>query len=146
MNRLLVRIILAALVLTGARSAIAWGAELKTIQTHKTKDVVVTLRSESGQWTQGKNSFVLEFTSPSTKQGVEAGTVTLMDVGQVTLNTVMPMPGMAPMLAGATLTPDKIPGRYLGTISFPDSGARQVTVTWDGPAGKGSARFNVPVR
>jgi hypothetical protein len=146
MNRLLVRIILAAFVLTGARSVIAWGADLKTIQTHKTKDVVVTLRSESGQWTQGKNAFVLEFTSPSTKQGVEAGTVTLMDVGQVTLNTVMPMPGMAPMLAGATLTPDKVLGRYLGTISFPDSGARQVTVTWDGPAGKGSARFPVSVR
>ena len=30
----------------------------------------------------------------------------------------MPMPGMAPMLAGATLSPDKTPGRYLGTISF----------------------------
>jgi len=58
----------------------------------------------------------------------------------------MPMPGMAPMLAGATLTPDKVAGRYLGTISFPDSGARQVTVTWDGPAGKGSTRFSVSVR
>ncbi len=42
--------------------------------------------------------------------------------------------------------PDKRPGRYQGTISFPDSGARQVTVTWDGPAGKGSTRFSVPVR
>ena len=50
------------------------------------------------------------------------------------------------MLAGATLTPDQAAGRYLGTISFPDRGARQVTVTWDGPAGKGAARFSVPVR
>jgi hypothetical protein len=55
------------------------------------------------------------------------------------------MPGMAPMIAGATLAPDG-PGRYKGTISFPDSGARQVTVSWDGPAGKGSTRFSVPVR
>jgi hypothetical protein len=59
----------------------------------------------------------------------------------------MAMPGMAPMIAGATLTPDKAaPGRYVGAISFPDSGARQVTVTWDGPSGKGSTKFSVPVR
>ena len=98
---------------------------------------MITLKSESGQWTQGKNAFVLEFTSPAGKP---------IDAGKVTLSTSMPMPGMAPMIAGATVTPDTSPGRYLGTISFPDSGARQVTVTWDGPAGKGSARFSVPVR
>ena len=115
-----------------------WSDELKTIQTHKTKDVIVTLRSPSGQWTQGNNNFVLDFTAAATQQPVEAG--------QVTLSTSMPMPGMAPMLAGAILKPDKVPGRYLGTIRFPDSGARQVTITWDGAAGKGSARFSVPVR
>ena len=146
MNRILMGTLLGVLLFAGTHTDIAWGADLKTIKTHKTKDVVVTLRSESGQWTQGKNAFVLEFTSASSQQGVDAGQVALMDVGQVTLSTVMPMPGMAPMLAGATLMPDKVPGRYLGNISFPDSGARQVTVTWDGPAGKGSTRFSVPVR
>jgi hypothetical protein len=58
----------------------------------------------------------------------------------------MTMSGMAPMIAGATLSPDKAPGRYLGTIEFSDTGTRQVTVTWEGPAGKGSARLSVPVR
>jgi hypothetical protein len=115
-----------------------WAAELKPIATQKTKDLVITLLSDSGQWTQGKNTFVLEFTAADTKQPV--------DVGTATLNTVMPMPGMSPMIAGATLEPDQGPGRYQGTISFPDSGARQVTVTWDGPAGKGSTRLSVPVR
>ena len=86
----------------------------------------------------GEESFVVEFTSATTQEPV--------DVGKVTLNTSMPMPGMSPMIAGATLAPDKVPGRYLGTISFPDSGTRQVTVTWDGAAGKGSSRFSVPVR
>jgi hypothetical protein len=138
MKRLLVGAILGVLLFAGAGADMVWSAELKAIQTHKTKDVVITLRSESGRWTQGKNTFVLEFTSAATQQPIEAG--------QVTLSTSMTMPGMAPMLAGATLSPDKTPGRYLGTISFPDSGTRQVTVTWDGPAGKGSARFSVPVR
>ena len=114
-----------------------WTAELKVMQTQKTKDAVVTLKSETGQWKLGKNAFVLEVTSPSGQP---------LDVGKVTLSTSMAMPGMAPMVAGATLSPDKAPGRYLGTINFPDTGTRQVTVTWDGPAGKGSARFSVPVR
>src|SRR5205807_2003249 len=83
------------------------------------------LPSESGQWKEGKNSFVLELTSPTDQQPVDAG--------KVSLNTSMAMPGMAPMITGATLTPEK-PGRYTGTIEFSDRGTRQVTVTWDGPA------------
>ena len=45
----------------------------------------------------------------------------------------------------ATLQPDGL-GRYKGTITFADSGDRRVTVSWDGPAGKGATRFSVPVR
>jgi multidrug efflux pump subunit AcrA (membrane-fusion protein) len=138
MNKMSTSVMVGLLLLPAGFGSALWGADLKAIQTRKTKDVVVTLLSESGQWTPGKNSFILEFTSPSSQQPV--------DVGKVALNTSMTMPGMAPMVADATLTPDKVPGRYLGAISFPDSGARQVTVTWDGPAGKGSTRFSVPVR
>ena len=138
MKRMMIGMVLTGVVLAGLLLGTSRGAEMKVIQTQKAKDIVITLLSESGQWTQGKNSFVLAFTSAETKQPV--------DVGKVTLSTSMPMPGMAPMLAGATLTPDKTLGRYLGTISFPDRGARQVTVAWDGPAGKGSTQFSVPVR
>ena len=138
MKRIMREIVLTGILLAGLLLGVGQPAEMKAIHTQKAKDIVVTLLSESGQWKQGKNSFVLEFTSADTKQPV--------DVGKVTLSTSMPMPGMAPMLAGATLTPDKTPGRYLGTISFPDSGARQVTIAWDGPAGKGSTQFSVPVR
>lgn len=131
-----------ALVMTMALVAVALfdgasGADLTVIQTQKTKGIVLTLQSESGQWTTGKNAFVLELTSPDGKP---------VDAGNVALSTSMAMPGMAPMIAGATLKRDVVPGRYLGTISFPDRGARQVTVNWDGPAGKGSTRFSVPVR
>ena len=138
MQRVLMGIVLGIVLLVGLHLGTVWGADLKAIQTQKAKDMTITLLNEAGQWTQGKNTFVLEFASAATKQPV--------DVGKVTLSTSMAMPGMAPMLAGATLSPDKTPGRYLGTISFPDRGARQVTVAWDGPAGKGSTQFSVPVR
>lgn len=117
--------------------AVGAAAAEKTIATHRTKEVVVTLKNESGQWKPGKNTFVLELTSARDRQPVDAGTVTL--------GTSMNMPGMAPMVAGATLTGER-PGRYRGTIEFPDTGTRQVTVSWDGPAGKSSAKFSVPVR
>ena len=138
MNRLIKTIMIGVVMVTGGLMGFAWAAELKLIQSHKTKDVVITLLSESGQWSKGKNSFVLEFTSATTKN--------LIDVGKVTLITGMAMPGMAPMAAAATFTPDKAPGRYLGTIDFPDTGTRQVTIAWDGPAGRGSSKLSVPVR
>jgi hypothetical protein len=131
-----VKVVLGALMLAlSVVTSLAVAADLKPIKTQKAKDLTVSVLSDSGQWKPGKNSFVLEFTKDKKP----------VDVGKVTLNTSMPMPGMAPMLAGATLEPDG-PGRYKGAISFPDSGDRQVTVSWDGPAGKGSTKFSVPVR
>jgi len=135
MKRTNATVMLVALVLTGVVAA--WAADLKTIETQKTKDAVIMLKTESGQWRQGPNAFVLEFTTPTGQP---------LDVGRVTLSTSMTMPGMAPMIAGATVSPDKTPGRYVGAISFADGGTRQVTVAWDGPVGKGSTRFSVPVR
>lgn len=136
MKRFTTMLTVAVVVAMGA--GMARGADMKPIHTQKTKDLVVTLTSDSGQWKQGKNDFVLEITSAKDKQP--------LDAGKVSLNTSMTMSGMAPMIAGATLSPDKTPGRYTGTITFPDTGTRQVTVTWDGPAGKGSTKFSVSVR
>ena len=138
MSRVIAAVMLGTLMVAGVLAGSAWSADQKVIQTQKTKDLLITLKSESGQWSKGKNAFVLEFTSAKDKQPVDAG--------KVSLDTSMTMTGMAPMIAGATLSPDKTPGRYLGTIEFPDAGTRQVTVSWEGPAGKGSARFSVPVR
>jgi YtkA-like protein len=118
-----------------ALGSAAGAADLKAIKTQKAKDVTVSVLNETGQWKSGKNDVVLEFTKDKKP----------VDVGKVTLSTSMPMPGMAPMIAGAALEP-KRPGRYEGTITFPDAGERQVTVAWDGPAGKGSTKFSVPVR
>ena len=127
----------ALVVLSVVLAGSAVAADLKPIKTQKAKDLNLRLLNESGQWKPGKNSFVLEFTSAKDSQPA--------DVGKVTLKTSMSMPGMAPMVAGATVEPEG-PGKYRGSISFPDSGERQVTVDWDGPAGKGSTKFTVPVR
>ena len=126
-----------ALVVTTvvALGGAAGAVDLKAIKTQKAKDLTVSVLNETGQWKPGKNDVVLEFTKDKKP----------IDVGKVTLSTSMPMPGMAPMITGATLEP-RGPGRYEGTITFPDSGERQVTVAWDGPAGKGSTKFSVPVR
>ena len=137
MMRVTWRMLLVLVALAAWLAGPVVAADLKPIKTAKAKDVNVRLLSESGQWKRGKNAFVLEFTAVKDDKPA--------DVGKVSLNTAMPMPGMAPMVAGATLEPDG-PGRYRGTISFPDNGDRQVTVTWDGPAGKGSTKFTVPVR
>jgi hypothetical protein len=132
MMRAIALIVAVAVTLIGGGAA----ADLKVVKTQRAKDLSVSVLNESGQWKVGKNDFVLAFT----KDGKP------VDAGKVTLNTSMPMPGMSPMLAGAALQPDKTPGQYRGTISFPDNGDRQVTVSWDGPAGKGSTKFSVPVR
>ena len=122
------------LLMSATGASTGWSAE-KVIQTHKAKDVTITLKNDSGQLRKGKNSFVLEFTTGDKP----------LDAGKVTVHTTMGMPGMAPMTADATLKPDG-PGRYRGTIDFADTGTRQTTVSWDGPAGKGSAKFSLPVR
>src|SRR6266508_4160852 len=106
---LIVVLPLGILTMVGALAATA--ADMKPIHAQKTKDVTVTLQNESGQWKEGKNGFVLEFTSAQDKKPV--------DVGKVSLSTSKAMPGMAPMLAGATFSPVG-PGRYRGTSEFPD--------------------------
>jgi YtkA-like protein len=137
MTRRLVMMGIVAVLLNGI-VVMAKAAEPKPIHTQKTKEAVITLANDAGQLKVGKNTFVLTFTDPTAGKPV--------DVGTVTFETSMTMPGMAPMLAGATVTRDAAPGRYLGTISFPDAGTRQVTLRWDGPGGKGTTRFSVSVR
>ena len=135
MVRRIVRGMLVALIVVTTLAGSALAADLKIIKTQKAGNVTVSVLNETGQWKPGNNTFVLELKKD--KQPVDAG--------KVSLNTSMTMPGMAPMMAGATVEPDGA-GRYRGTINFPDRGDRQVTVAWDGPAGKGSTKFTVPVR
>jgi hypothetical protein len=136
-TRSVLRGALGALLLAAGLSGAAFGAELKVVQTQKTKDAVISLLNESGRLTGGTNRIVVEFRSPAGQP---------LEVRSASLEASMAMPGMSPMVAGAQLAPDKAPGRYAGTIAFEHGGTWRATVSWEGPAGRGSARFAVPVR
>jgi hypothetical protein len=107
------------------------GGQVKVSQTQRVNDLVVSLGRDSGEWAAGQNAVIVEFRLAKDGQLVDAGHVTLSH---------------SPTTPGVTLSADKTPGRYLGTIALPDAGRRTVTVLWDGPAGKGSAKFSVSVR
>ena len=84
--------LIAVVVVLAGSLGVAGAADLKVVKSQKTKDVSVSVLSESGQWKPGKNEFVVAFASAKDNSPV--------DVGKVTLNTSMAMPGMAPMVAG----------------------------------------------
>ncbi len=85
-----------------------------------------TLRRDDG-------AFVLEF-KDSTGQ--------LVDVGTVTVNAAMTMPGMAPMFGASTVKPTATKGRYDVTSELSMAGTWRFTVGWDGPAGRGSTSMS----
>jgi YtkA-like protein len=89
-------------------------AELKTVQTQKAGDVVVTVLSETGSIKNGANDFFLEFRKTDGNQ--------LIDVGTVDVAPVMEMAGMAPMMGSATVMPTETPGRYRVTGSLTMAG------------------------
>ena len=57
----------------------------------------------------------------------------------------MPLPGMV-LSSGMEVRPSGVAGRYDGSAEFGMAGAWQMSVEWDGPAGKGSASFEGAVQ
>jgi hypothetical protein len=50
------------------------------------------------------------------------------------------MPGMV-MSSGLRVVPTSVPGRYAATAEFGMAGAWQMSIEWEGPAGRGAAKF-----
>jgi len=109
-----------ALVLTACGGSGGDTSNLKQIEQQRAGEYLVTLLSETGQLKQGPNKFVLEFRKASDNQ--------LTDVGNVQLNSLMPMPGMSPMSGGASATPSGTPGRYQIESDFQMMGTWNFTV------------------
>ena len=107
------------------------------LQTVRSGDLAITLSNPTGELRQGTNDFRIEFRS--------ARTNTPVNVGDVRLNGAMTMPGMA-MTATTSVTPGDRPGVYEAKGDFGMTGSWQMTLEWDGPAGRGSAAFKGSVQ
>ena len=110
----------------------------KEIETHRSGGMVIALSNEKGELTQGQNQFVVSFRSAADNKPVNAG--------NVSVNSTMAMPGMAPMTAGIEVTPGGATGQYVAKGTFDMSGSWRFEVRWDGSAGQGSTSFNTNVR
>jgi len=107
------------------------------LQTVRSGDLAITLSNPSGELRQGANNFRIEFRSARTNMPV--------NVVDVRLNAAMTMPGMA--MAGTTsVTPGDRTGIYEARGDFAMAGSWQMTLEWDGPAGRGSAAFKGSVQ
>src|SRR5437660_12707201 len=113
MKRTLLLTLLAVLVAGIAAIAFVGSnrkTESKIIETHRAGDLAISLLNDSGDLTQGRNNFIIEFKSASSGQPV--------DVGRVFSSSTMSMPGMAPLSAGLELTPAGEVGRYRAKSDF----------------------------
>ncbi|ODS53443.1 MAG: hypothetical protein ABS36_12405 [Acidobacteria bacterium SCN 69-37] len=106
------------------------------VQTVRSGDVDIVLLSPTGTLRSGRNTFTIEFRSPSGD---------LLDVGTVRLAANMPMPGMV-MPGNVQVNPAGVAGRYTATAEFGMAGAWQMSIEWNGPAGQGSANFEGAVQ
>jgi hypothetical protein len=69
----------------------------------------------------------------------------LVDVGAVTIHTTMTMEG-EPMSGFVTDVKRMAPGRYAVEMVLAMTGNWQITIDWDGSAGKGTVTFPADVR
>jgi Cu(I)/Ag(I) efflux system membrane protein CusA/SilA len=103
----------------------------------RSADIDIVLRAPDGVLRLGRNTFTIEFRSAS------GGA--LVDAGSVRASANMTMPGMV-MSSGMQVQPTGTPGRYTGSAEFGMAGGWQMSIDWDGPAGRGSVSFEGAVR
>ena len=102
------------------------------LETVQSGNLDITLSNPSGQLQLGTTTFRVEFRDRATDE--------LVDVGDVQLAASMNMPGM-PMSGSVEIMRTNQPGVYEATGSFGMAGVWQMTIEWNGPAGRGSAAF-----
>ena len=95
----------------------------------------VSFATNDGVLKHGNSEFTLSFTDA-------AGKAT--DVGAVALTFRMPQMGtMSEMNDAATFTTTDTPGVYRGRANIESAGEWQVKITYEGPAGRGQATFQI---
>lgn len=108
-------------------------SDMIELQRVRANGVDIVLLSSDGTLSHGKDTFTVEF-----RRGDE-----LVDVGAVTVGATMPMAGLPDMLGSVFLEPGNAPGRYTAETDLGMSGGWKLQLNWDGPAGRGTAAFEV---
>jgi hypothetical protein len=88
--------VLALIAVTGSLTFAAAG-ELQVIRTYNVRDIALTVLSEAGQWTTGRNEFVLEIASATRKR--------LIPVVGPTLSATLSPAGKGALHSSASLAP-----------------------------------------
>ena len=107
------------------------------VRTIRAGEVDVIVRTSDGVLRQGTNPITIEFRSVTSGEFVDAGVVRA--------SGNMSMPGMV-MSSDIELRRARTPGRYTGSASFGMAGTWQLSLEWDGPAGRGSTSFEGKVQ
>jgi hypothetical protein len=106
------------------------------VVTARSGDMDIVVLSPTGTLRTGRNTFTIEFRSPSGA---------LVDVGTIRVSATMTMPGMV-MPGNVQAQPSGVPGRFTATAEFGMAGTWPINVEWNGPAGTGSANFHGSVQ
>jgi Cu(I)/Ag(I) efflux system membrane protein CusA/SilA len=107
------------------------------VRTIPAGNINVVIRAPDAVLRQGRNTITVEFRSAATGE--------LVDVGPVGATGNMAMPGMV-MSSDIELQRSRTAGVYTGSASFGMVGTWQMSIAWDGPAGRGSASFEGKVQ
>jgi Cu(I)/Ag(I) efflux system membrane protein CusA/SilA len=105
------------------------------VQRVQAGDLQIALLSPTGSLHTGRNTFTFEFRRGNA----------LVDVGTVRASGNMSMPGMV-MSSGMEVRPTTVKGQYDASAEFGMAGAWQMSIEWDGPAGKGTTSFEGAVQ
>ncbi len=139
MKKIFVISLVSALAVFAAACGSSTGGDASAGKTIKSgpagNNLTATLANAEGTFKKGKQDFTLTFTDASGKT---------VDVGAAAVNFRMPAMGsMAEMNAGAKFTTTGTPGVYKGNVDLEMGGEWQAMVTYEGPAGKGSATLTI---
>jgi Cu(I)/Ag(I) efflux system membrane protein CusA/SilA len=133
-----------AIVLVAAAAAATWFIWAgpardagRVVETVRTGDLLITVSNAGGTLRQGANQFRIEFRSTQTSE--------LVDVGEVQLGAAMTMPGMV-MTSPIAISRTGQAGVYEARGEYSMAGSWQMTLEWNGPAGRGSAAFDGDVQ
>jgi hypothetical protein len=104
--------------------------------TQTVNDLAVNLVNRAGGLRQGDNEVMIEFRDRNDQ---------LVDVGNVSFNINMNMPGMQMQGAGA-VEKTGTPGQYRAKVKADMAGDWNAKISFQGPHGKGQRSFSVPIK